>query len=109
MTRRALDGSRWFDDATSTRFSEDSYHDGNNFISRATGSQWEHETLHLTAGGSWIVHHTSQWQGSTDSYTEVSTADAVAWIIQNDLTEGLIVLPSAVRLAVEAAIDTAEA
>lgn len=36
---------------------------GSNHISQATGSQWEHESLLRTAGGWWVLHRWSQWQG----------------------------------------------
>lgn len=37
---------------------------GSNHISKATGSQWEHETLYRSAKGRYWVEHTSQYQGS---------------------------------------------
>jgi hypothetical protein len=85
MTRTVLtDGSnRWFDRAKSESFEEDTYWNGNNMISKATGSQWEHETLYRTIGKKWIVGHTSQWQGSTDTYEEISDQEAAEWLIRN--------------------------
>jgi hypothetical protein len=52
MSRIALtDGSgRWFSDTTAEYFKEDTYHDGRNWISKATGSQTEHEGLYRTKG-----------------------------------------------------------
>ena len=62
------DGSgAWFDKDKAIEFDEDSWHDGRNFISRATGSQWEHQALYFTKSGVWILHNWSQYQGSRES------------------------------------------
>jgi len=70
---------------------EDLEWNGNNHISKATGSQWEHETLYKSSKGRYYVVHSSQWQGSTDHAEEISQIDAVTWILQNghDLPEDL--------------------
>jgi hypothetical protein len=73
---------KWFDPAKATEWEEATWWNGNNHISRATGSQWEHETLYRTAGGAWVLHHWSQWQGSTESYTLVSASEAAAWLVR---------------------------
>ena len=85
MRRVALtDGSgRWFDLEKAERFPEDADWDGRNWISRATGSQWEHETLYRTAGGRWILHWFSQWQGTRDRWEEVDAETAAAWLVRN--------------------------
>lgn len=75
---------RWFDPDKAETWKEATWHDGNNFISRATGSQWEHEVLFRTAGGAWILHHWSQWQGSRESYTQISAKEAAAWLTVNE-------------------------
>ena len=63
---------------------EETRWNGNNHISKATGSQWEHETLYLSAKGRWYVEHTSQWQGSTDTARFVDAREAAAWLLRND-------------------------
>ena len=40
--------------------------DGMNDISLATGSQWNHEKLHVTGNERFFVHWWSQWQGSRE-------------------------------------------
>ena len=93
MERIALNDGGWFDKATATCYDEDSYHDGSNHISKATGSQWEHESLFRTRKGKWVLHHRSQRQGIGESYREVLEAEAVEWLVRNshdvpaDLTE----------------------
>lgn len=86
MRRQALtDGSgRWFDLDTATCYEEATFWDGNNRRSRATGSQWDHEELYRTASGRWVKHWWSQWAGSVDRWEEISEAEAVAWLVQNE-------------------------
>lgn len=62
---------------------EDTRWNGNNHISVATGSQWEHETLYMSAKGSYYLVHTSQWQGSQPSARWVDPAEAAAWLAAN--------------------------
>ena len=68
---------RWFDASKAEEWDEDTRWDGNNHISIATGSQWHHERLYRTAGGVWIMHSSSNNQGSKDEFDEIS-ADAAA-------------------------------
>ena len=86
MSRIALtDGSgRWFKSSKAVEWEEDTRWNGNNHVSLATGSQWEHEKLFRTAGGLYILHHWSQWQGSGESYEEISAEEAAAWLTRNN-------------------------
>lgn len=85
MERIALtDGTgRWFDKDKAKAYEEDTRWNGNNHISRATGSQWEHEILYRTASGIWILHSWSQWQGSSETYAEISDSEAASWFSRN--------------------------
>lgn len=85
MTRTVLtDGSgRWFDRSKAEQFDEDTYWNGSNMISRATGSQWDHETLYRTVGKQWIVYRTSGWQGVTDRYELIDDETAAKWLVEN--------------------------
>lgn len=85
MKRIALtDGSgRWFDAGKAEVFEEDTFWNGQNHISRATGSQWNHEQLYRTAGGRWVLCHWSQWEGSSTSYTEQDPTAAAGWLVAN--------------------------
>lgn len=79
------DGSgRWFDASKAESFEEARWWNGNNHISRATGSQWEHEVLYRTVGGKWILYHWSQWQGSRETYSEIDNERAAAWLVTNE-------------------------
>jgi hypothetical protein len=80
------DGSgRWFSKDSAEYWKEDTIHDGRNWISKATGSQWEHEGLYRTKGGRFILNHWSNWQGSSETYEEISNEDAAIWFSKNDL------------------------
>jgi uncharacterized protein YxjI len=87
------DGNQTVVDTTKAtdHWEEETQWDGRNHISRATGSQWEHETLYRSAKGRFYVEHTSQWQGSTDTARFVSAKEAAAWLLANehDLPEEL--------------------
>jgi hypothetical protein len=62
---------------------EESNFDGRNYISQATGSQWEHEQLFESSKGRYYVVHWSQWQGSRDWAEWVTPAEAAAWLLAN--------------------------
>jgi len=81
MARINLGNGQWFSTKTAVKFDEDTRWDGNNHISRATGSQWEHECLYRTSKGRWVLHTWSQWQGSSESYDLIDEAAAHAWLI----------------------------
>lgn len=85
MRRQVLtDGSgRWFDLDAATRYDEATIWDGRNRRSLATGSQWDHETLYRTESGRWIKHSWSQWQGTMDTWEEISEQEAVSWLLRN--------------------------
>lgn len=83
MQRQALPDGRWFDINQASRFEEATEWDGRNRISKATGSQWDHEELYLTANGHWILHRWSQWQGVPDTWSEIEPEEAVRWLIRN--------------------------
>lgn len=56
---------------------------GNNHVSVATGSQFEHETLFLSAKGRFWVEHTSDWQGRDPSARVVDAIEATRWLLLN--------------------------
>lgn len=55
--------------------------DGHNRISRATGSQWEHQTLHRSRKGRYYIEHWSDWQGSRPHVEWVSPEEAARWLL----------------------------
>jgi hypothetical protein len=85
---QTVDGERtgqWFDKDAAQSWGEASQWDGNNFISVATGSQFNHEMLFRTTGGRWILNSWSNYQGSLEKYIEISPKEAAKWLVVNDL------------------------
>ena len=79
--------ARWFDlDASKTFREAVVVHEGA-VISRATGNSWEHETLYLTQGGSFIIcfsnDHTDLANLSEPQYEEWGEKKAIQWLIAN--------------------------
>lgn len=89
MKRVALtNGSgAWFDSEKAECFRENSYHDGRNFISKATNSQFEHEAIFVTKSGKFILDHWSNWQGSTETYQEITKERASAWFAKQGFSD----------------------
>lgn len=76
MKRINVSDGTWFNEETATEYPENTYWNGNNHISLATGSQWDHELLYCTKGGAWVLHRWSQWQGSGASYERIGAPKA---------------------------------
>lgn len=92
MARFTLEDGAIVDTTRAARkWDEDTFHDGRNLISKATGDQFLHETLYKSSKGRYYVVHSSQWQGSRDSANEVTPRDAAVWLLRNeyDLPEDL--------------------
>jgi hypothetical protein len=83
MNRINLDNGTWFDADAAKKWSEGTYFDGNNHISKATGSQWDHEDLYRTKGGKWVISWWSQYQGRDERIEEVTAQEAHAWLARN--------------------------
>ena len=78
-------------DKATARWNEDTWWDGHNNISKATGSQWEHETLYKSSKGRYYILSQSNVQG-TPTTAEWQTGEAAArWLLTNghDLPDDL--------------------
>jgi hypothetical protein len=75
---------RWFSLETAEYFKEETFHDGSNWISQATGSQWNHEGLYRTKGGRFILNKWSNCQGVRETYKEIDNEEAAIWFSKND-------------------------
>ena len=73
----------WFDRNKAERFNEATRWDGSNHISIPTGSQWDHQALYRTAGGRWVLHGWSQWEGRPERYRFISADEAREWLLLN--------------------------
>lgn len=78
------ENGKWFDLEKATKYDEETYHDGSNFISKSTGSQWEHEILFRTAAGKFILNSWSNFQGRPEKYEIVSKEFAAEWFVKNE-------------------------
>ena len=89
MKRTALtdNSGRWFDMEKAEKFNEKLIWDGNNHISKVTGSQCAHETIYRTSGGKWILNCWSEMQGNRETYERISDQDAVAWFMINEYSD----------------------
>ena len=106
--RQALGGGRWFDTDKAVVFKEDTWWDGNNYISTPTGSQWDHQTLYFTGGGTWVLNSYSAWQNSNDSWEVICEDTAFAWLIDNDCSSELSKLPAGIRKQIQEYLEEAE-
>jgi hypothetical protein len=84
MRYRMQDGTTIDTDRSTDNWEEQRDHDGKNWISRATGSQWEHERLFRSRRGRFYIEHTSQWQGRLPWAEWVSPERAAAWLDANE-------------------------
>ena len=87
ITENSERTGRWFDDSKAEKFTEETWWNGNNWISKATGSQWEHEAIYVTKGGVFILNHWSNYQGSRESYKIISKEDAAEWFVKNEYSD----------------------
>lgn len=83
MRRQSICGGGWFDLDRAVKYAEATYFDGRNRISVATGDQWVHEVLYLTANGAYVLNRWSQWQGAGQSWTCLGEREAAAWLVRN--------------------------
>lgn len=85
MARYQMDDGTVVDTKNATDVWEEATEwDGRNHISKATGSQWEHQTLYRSRKGRYYVVHSSQWQGRRSHAEWVSNHEAARWLLAND-------------------------
>ena len=85
MARFAINSSIVDTEKARHKWDEKRESDGSNMIGRATGAQWEDETLYLSASGKmFYVVRASAIQGAPDLAREVSKDDAVRWLLLNE-------------------------
>ena len=83
MASFKIDGRIFRTENSVQSWREETQWDGRNQISVNTGSQWQHERLYQSRKGTYWVVYSSQWQGSVDSASIVSDAEAAAWLLLN--------------------------
>ena len=85
MSRYKVEDSILDTDRAVQSWEEETDWDGSNHISRVTGSQWNHETLHLSAKGRFWIESCSQWQNSRPSARVISDEEAAQWLLLMDM------------------------
>jgi len=74
----------WFDIDAAEEFKEDrAVFDGANLAGVHMRDQNRGQTLYRTAGGRWVLHQWSRWQGESDSYRFVGPDAAREWLAIN--------------------------
>jgi hypothetical protein len=89
MATYRIDGTIVRTENATAEYSEGRFHDGNNWISLATGTQWNHQTLYRSRKGRYYVVNSSQWQGSREFAEWVSNEEAARWLLLNRPKESL--------------------
>lgn len=85
MTKYRMEDGTVLDTANATKhWEEETDWDGRNHISRATGSQWNHQELYRSRKGRYYIVHSSQYQGSRDHAEWVSPQEATRWLLHNE-------------------------
>jgi hypothetical protein len=95
--RTPLTDGGWFKLSSALAYGEMQDWDGSNHISRATGSQWDHERLFLSSHGAWILNRWSERDGALETYARISVEQAAEWIVRahgGDLDPSELVSPS---------------
>jgi hypothetical protein len=59
-------------------------HDGRNLVSKATGSQWDHQTLYRSRKGRYYVERRCDWQGARAHVEWISREEGARWLLAND-------------------------
>jgi hypothetical protein len=78
-------------DKALAHWEEATYWNGSNHISKATGSQWNHQTLYKSSKGRYYIICESQYQGTPTTAEWLSREAAALWLLNNehDLPEDL--------------------
>lgn len=84
MVKFQVEGTIFDTEKAASGWEEATDWDGSNHISRATGSQWNHETLYLSQKARYYVVRSSDYQGTQDEMEILSPKEAAAWLILND-------------------------
>ncbi len=84
MARYRIEGSIVDTENAAQTWEEHQDWDGNNHVSRATGSWSEHQRLYRSRRSRYYVERWSQWQGTRSSVEWISPQEATRWLLLND-------------------------
>ena len=83
MTYKLDDGTIVKTENATAHWDEGTGFDGRNRFSKATGSEWDHETLYRSRKGRYWLEHTSQRSGTTDRAQWIDKHAAAQWLLAN--------------------------
>jgi hypothetical protein len=84
LGRYKLDDGTILDrDRATQSWEEGTRWNGHNQISRATGSEWHHETLHRSAKGRYWIESASNFEGTAPAGRLITNREAAAWLLVN--------------------------
>jgi hypothetical protein len=76
----AIGGGKFFDEEKAVLLKSEYDFDGRNQICKATGKEFYHARVCVTASGVVLKNCWSNWQGSRETYEEIGIAEAVSWL-----------------------------
>lgn len=85
FTEEGQSTGKWFDKDKAQKWKEGTWWDGRNHVSKSTGSQFYHEEIFKTKTGKWVLCSWSNYQGTTETYIEISKEEAAEWFIKNEV------------------------
>jgi hypothetical protein len=109
--RVAIGGGKWFDLDGAVLFEEALAHNGEHWVSCATLTEFDHETLYLTRRGAFLIRYWSTWGGEVcERFERVSQAAAAEWLVDNNhsVSDRLDCLPAGVRREMRALCEGCE-
>ena len=80
-TYRMGDGTVVKTENAARQWAERTDWNGRNHISRASGTEWDHQTLYRSRKGRYYIEHTSQWEGKLPRAEWVSDHEAARWLL----------------------------
>lgn len=81
MSRYCVDGKILDTGKAVDHWKEERDFDGKNHVSRATGSQWEHEELFLSSKGTFWLLESNDWQGLRSKARVLTPLEASRWLL----------------------------
>lgn len=85
MAKYRMNDDRIVDtDKAQQQWTEATYWNGSNSISKNTDSEWEHQTLFKSKNGNYYLENSSAYEGRKSTAEWVSMTQAAAWLVLND-------------------------
>lgn len=113
MSRVKIENSsNWFDpNKAILKIKEETFWNGHNWISKATGDQFTHESIYYTKSGRFVINRWSDYQGGADVCEEINENEVAEWLIKNefeDLEELISPLPQSLQNKVLKVVEDLE-